>query len=164
MGNCVSGSDKEKTKDLDMDRSVHGQHYKGSAQKIKLALVRHAKRRGYELYRRFEDALGCLLDLDLDLDLDQDTRKILKEVEPRTQSHIQNLNAFVQVFEHNTSLSSVIFSDRRAGLTALSALFTYFQFMRDSTGLAYTQVFRQSGDVPTRGTSLQDTRSLCPPA
>ena len=154
-----------------MDRSVHGQHYKGSTQKIKMALVPNAKRRGYELYRGFEDALGCLLDLDLDLDLDQDTRKTLKEMEPHswekkgsTQSHIQNLNAFVQVFDHNTSLSSVIFSHRRAGLTALSAFFTYFQFMRDSTGLAYTQVFRQSGDVPTRGTSLQDTRSLCPPA
>ena len=162
MGNCVSGSDDGKTKDSDMDRSVHGQHYKGSTQTVKVvtSTVPHASSRGCELYRGFEDALGRLLDLDLD----RNTRNTLKEMEPHvwvkngnTKSHIQNLNAFVQAYEHNTSLSSVIFSHRRAGLTALSAFFTYFQFMRDSTK-------SPSGDVPTRGTSLQDTRSLCPPA
>ena len=140
MGNCVSGSDDGK--DSDMDRSVHGQHYKGSTQKVKVvtSTVPHASRRGYELYRGFEDALGRLLDLDLDLDLDQDTRNTLKEMEPHvwekkgnTKSHIQNLNAFVQVYEHNTSLSSVIFADRRAGITAMRAFFTYFHFMCDST-------------------------------
>ena len=121
-----------------MDRSVHGEHYKGSTQKIKVtSTVPHAT---YELYRGFEDALGRLLDLDLDLDLDQDTHNTLKEMEPHvwekkgnTKSHIKNLNAFVQVYEHNTSLSSVIFTDRRAGITALSAFFTYFHFMMTNT-------------------------------
>ena len=134
--------------------------------KLVTSTVPHASSRGSDLYRGFEDALGRLLDLDLDLD--QNTRNTLKEMEPHvwekkkhTKSLIQNLNAFVQVYEHNTSLSSVIFADRRAGITAMRAFFTYFHFMCDST--TYHEV-SHSGDVPTRGTSPQDTRSLCPPA